>query len=72
MASLARPVRELKAFRRIHLKAGEKRTVEFILSTDDLAFYKSGPELVAEPGGFELWVAPDSASGQKVEFQVVR
>jgi beta-glucosidase len=71
-ASLTRPVRELKAFRRIHLRAGEKQTVEFTLSTDDLAFYKSGGQLSAEPGAFQLWIAPDSASGEMAEFQLVR
>jgi beta-glucosidase len=71
-ASLTRPVRELKSFRRIHLRAGEKQTIEFVLSTDDLAFYKPGAQLTAEPGSFRLWIAPDSASGQMAEFQVVR
>jgi len=71
-ASLTRPVRELKAFRRIHLRAGEKQTIEFVLSTDDLAFYKPGGQLSTEPGRFQLWVAPDAASGQMAEFQVVR
>jgi beta-glucosidase len=71
-ASLTRPVRELKSFRRIHLRAGEKQTVKFVLSTDDLAFYKAGGQLTVEPGAFQLWVAPDSASGLRAEFQVVR
>jgi beta-glucosidase len=71
-ASLTRPVRELKSFRRIHLRAGEKQTIEFVLSTDDLAFYKPGGQLSAEPGSFQLWIAPDSASGQMAEFRVVR
>lgn len=71
-ASLTRPVRELKSFRRIRLRAGEKQTVKFVLSTDDLGFYKAGGQLTVEPGAFQLWVAPDSASGLRAEFQVVR
>jgi beta-glucosidase len=71
-ASLTRPVRELRSFRRMHLRAGEKQTVEFVLSTDDLAFHQPGGQLTAEPGRFLLWVAPDSASGQMAEFEVVR
>lgn len=71
-ASLTRPVRELKSYRRIHLRPGEKREVAFELSTDDLAFYKEGGKLTVEPGAFQLWVAPDSASGQRAEFWVVR
>ena len=71
-ASLTRPVRELRSFRRIHLHPGEKKEVLFELSTDDLAFYREGGELTIEPGAFHLWVAPDSASGQRAEFWVVR
>jgi beta-glucosidase len=71
-ASLTRPVRELKSFRRIHLKPGEKQTVQFVLSTDDLAFYIAGGKLTTEPGAFQLWVAPDSASGERAEFQLIR
>jgi len=70
-ASITRPVRELIGFRRIHLKPGAKQTVELALTTDDLGFYKAGGQLTVEPGAFELWVAPDSASGQMVEFRVL-
>ena len=70
--SVARPVRELKGFQRIHIRPGEKRTVTFTLSTDDLAFYNSQMKLVTEPGAFEAWIAPDSVSGQKIDFAVVR
>jgi beta-glucosidase len=68
--SIARPVRELRAFERIHLKPGEKRTVNFTLNTDDLAFYNDQMKLAVEPGAFEAWVAPDSAAGVRVSFQL--
>jgi beta-glucosidase len=68
--SVARPVRELKGFQRIHLKPGEKRTVTFTVTTDDLASYNPQMKLAAEPGAFEAWIAPDSASGQKMDFAV--
>jgi beta-glucosidase len=71
-ASITRPVRELKAFRRIRLKPGEKRTVEFALTTADLSFYNQRGQLAAEPGKFEVWVAPDSASGLKGSFELLR
>jgi beta-glucosidase len=70
--SVARPVRELKGFQRIHLRSGERRAVTFSLSTDDLAFYNPQMKLVTEPGAFEAWIAPDSVSGQKIDFTVVR
>ena len=70
--SVARPVRELKGFEWIHLKPGEKRTVTFNLSTSDLAFYYDKMQLSAETEAFEAWIAPDSASGLKVSFRVVK
>lgn len=71
VGSITRPVRELKAFRRIHLEPGEKQTVGFHLSTEDLSFYNEGGTLLTEPGVFHVWIAPDSASGLKGEFEVV-
>jgi beta-glucosidase len=67
--SLARPVRELKGFRRVHLKPGEKQSVEFTLKGSDLAFHK-GAQLVTEPGTFQVWIAPDSAAGAPGQFVV--
>jgi beta-glucosidase len=70
VGSITRPVRELKGFQRIHLKAGEKRMVTFDLSTNDLAFYNSDMKLVTEPGAFQVWIAPDSARGVQGSFEV--
>ena len=58
VASVARPVRELKGFRRLHLKAGDKQTVSFRVSENDLAFYNESMQLVTEPGEFHAWIAP--------------
>ncbi|MGE5645695.1 MAG: glycoside hydrolase family 3 N-terminal domain-containing protein [Acidobacteriota bacterium] len=70
VGSVTRPVRELRGFRRVHLKPGEKRTVEFTLSTADLAFYNEEMKLVTEPGAFNVWIAPDAARGPMAEFRV--
>lgn len=69
-ASLSRPVRELRDFRRVHLKPGENQTVEFTLKSSALAFHK-GAQLVTEPGTFQVWIAPDSSAGTPGEFVVV-
>jgi beta-glucosidase len=71
VGSITRPVRELKGFRRLHLKPGEKQTVEFTLRAEDLAFYNDHKKLVTEPGSFQVWVAPDSARGLRADFRVV-
>ncbi len=71
-ASVTRPVRELKAFRRVALKPGERQVVSFTLRRDDLLFI--GQDLVptVEPGRFCLWIAPSAqAEGVSGEFQLV-
>jgi len=70
VASVSRPVRELKGFRRVHLKPGEKKSLTFTLSTNDLAFYNERNQQVTEPGKFHVWVAPDSTRGVEGEFTV--
>lgn len=72
VASVARPVRELKGFRRVHLKAGEHQTVAFTLSADDLAFWNEHNERTTEPGTFHVWIAPDSASGLQGQFELAK
>src|SRR4029079_15148854 len=61
-ASATRPVRELKAFRKIALAPGESKTVEFRLRAADLAFYGLQNRPVVEPGTFDVWVAPSAES----------
>lgn len=70
VGSIVRPVKELKGFERVDLKAGESKTVEFKLSTNDLAFY--GRDLVkkTEPGDFDLWIGSSSKDGLKAQFSI--
>ncbi len=69
-ASLVRPVRELKAFTQVELKAGETKTVRFAVAVSELGFYNNEGVYLIEPGTFNLWVAPDAASGVKQSFEV--
>ena len=70
VGSVTRPVKELKGFRRISLRAGESRTVEMELPVAELAFWGLDGVKKVEPGEFQLWVAGDSASGEPVSFSV--
>ena len=70
VGSVTRPVKELKGFRRISLRAGESRTVEMELPVAELAFWGLDGVKKVEPGEFQLWVAGDSASGEPVSFIV--
>lgn len=70
VGSVVRPVKELKGFQRVALKAGEAKTIEFKLTTDDLAFY--GRDLVkkAEKGDFNVSVGGHSNATLKGTFSV--
>ncbi|MEM2922529.1 MAG: fibronectin type III-like domain-contianing protein [Candidatus Bathyarchaeia archaeon] len=61
MASVTRPVKELKGFKRITLESNEMKRLEFMFSTDDLAFYNRHMRRVVEPGEFEVMVGSSSA-----------
>ncbi|VBB48376.1 Periplasmic beta-glucosidase [uncultured Paludibacter sp.] len=69
VASLARPVRELKGFQKVYLKAGESTTVSFTITPEQLKFYNLESQKVIEPGEFQVWISKDSASGSPVSFQ---
>ena len=70
VGSIARPVKELKGFEKVMLKAGESKTVEFKLTTDDLAFYGIDMERKAEPGDFYLWIGTNSKDGLMGKFEI--
>ncbi len=71
VGSLTRPVRELKQFRRVHLKPGEEQVVEFALPADALAFYNNEEQRLLEPGKFEIYVGGSSLAPLAGEFEVV-
>ncbi|MCL4141324.1 UNVERIFIED_CONTAM: hypothetical protein GTU68_014126 [Idotea baltica] len=70
VGSVTRPVKELKGFKKIFLKKGESKTVRFTISIDDLKFYNSELNLVAEPGDFEIAIAGSSDFEFKNEFSL--
>lgn len=68
VGSLSRPIRELKGFRKLQLKAGETKTVSFTLKSDQLAFWDAGLVKRTEPGEFQVWISKDSQSGEPLNF----
>lgn len=68
VASLTRPVRELKGFRKIKLQPGASAQVQFTLTRQDLAFYDARLQLVSEPGEFDVWIAPNAVAGLRRRF----
>jgi len=71
VASVSRPVRELKGFKRVTLKPGESRAVDLRVAVRDLWFYGLDMKRVVEPGTFRVYVGPNSAEGLEERFEVV-
>ncbi len=69
-ASSTRPVKELRAFRKVHVPAGKTVKVDFVLSAEDLSFYDHNLDFVCEKGEFEIMVGPDSRNLQTVSLSV--
>lgn len=63
VASVVRPVKELKGFKKITLSPNESAQVEFILTDQELGFYNNEAVFTTEPGEFEIWVGTNSAEG---------
>jgi beta-glucosidase len=59
-ASVTRPIKELKGFRRVHLNAGERRSVRFVLQVNQCAYLDEAMQLVIEPGQLEIMVGTSS------------
>ena len=70
-ASMARPVKELKNFEKVMLKAGEQKVVRFTLSEDDLKFYNAQLKYAAEPGEFDVQIGLDSQNVQQNSFELL-
>ena len=69
VGSISRPMKELKGFQKIALKAGESKMVEFKINTDDLRFYNSNLKQVVEPGDFKLFIGGNSRDVKETNFK---
>ena len=71
VASMTRPVKELKGFQRVTLQPGEKRRVEFTLEREQLGFWNREMRYVVEPGEFRIMVGSSSEDVIEAKFEVV-
>ncbi len=69
-SSSTRPVKELKGFRKVFLKAGETKTIDFAITPDLLKYYNHNLDFVLEPGEFQLMTGPDSRDLRSVMLTV--
>ena len=70
VGSVTRPVKELKGFQKVEIKKGETKTVAFKLTENDLKFYNSKLDFIAEPGTFQVFVGSDSNASLSSEFEL--
>ncbi|TCD07041.1 beta-glucosidase BglX [Pedobacter frigidisoli] len=68
VGSITRPVKELKGFQKVSLKAGEIKTISFNISDNDLNFYNSDLKFVAEPGDFQVFIGTNSRDVKTAAF----
>lgn len=72
VAPVTRPVLQLQGFERVHLNPGEKKTVQFTLTPDQLSLYDLNMHRVVEPGTFDILVGSSSTQTIETKLQVVR
>lgn len=71
VGSLSRPVKELKNFQKIMLKAGEEKAVHFSIDENDLKFFNAQLEYAAEPGEFRVQIGLDSQDVKEQSFELL-
>lgn len=71
VASVTRPVKELRGFRQVYLEPGEETEVRFTLGDAELGFHNAALEYVVEPGTFRVMVGPDSKRVKSAEFELL-
>ncbi|WCG84320.1 beta-glucosidase BglX [Pectobacterium sp. A5351] len=71
VASISRPVKELRGFEKVMLQPGESRTVTFTLDQDALKFYNARMQQVVEPGKFDVMIGLDSQRVKSESFTLL-
>ncbi len=69
--SVTRPVKELKGFQKIFLKAGESKEISFKITNEDLKFYNAALKFVAEPGDFKAYIGGSSKDVKEASFKLL-
>lgn len=69
--SMIRPIKELKNFQKVMVKAGEQKVVHFTITEDDLKFYNTQLKYAAEPGKFNVQIGLDSEDVTQQSFELL-
>ncbi|HEV2353380.1 MAG TPA: glycoside hydrolase family 3 C-terminal domain-containing protein, partial [Puia sp.] len=68
VGSVVRPVKELKGFQQVFLRAGESKKVSFTIGADDLRFYNDRLDYIYEPGDFTIYIGGNSRDVKSAKF----
>ncbi|HZH96965.1 MAG TPA: beta-glucosidase BglX [Flavisolibacter sp.] len=71
VGSTTRPVKELKGFQKVFIKAGETKTLAFTITPDDLKFYNYDLKFVSEPGDFKVFIGGNSRDVKEADFKLL-
>lgn len=71
VGSVTRPVKELNGFKKVLLKQGETKTISFQITENDLKFYNSNLDFIAEPGTFQVFVGTNSDTNLMKTFELI-
>ncbi len=72
VASVMRPMRELKAFQKVFLAAGDHCEIRFAVGYDQLGFYLDNGEYVVEPGAFDIYIGDNCLTENCISIQIKR
>ncbi|WP_225035124.1 beta-glucosidase BglX [Winogradskyella sp. SM1960] len=68
VGSITRPVKELKGFELVEIRAGETKTINFTLNKETLGFYNNNGDFIIEPGDFKVFVGGSSITALETDF----
>ncbi|WP_245577732.1 beta-glucosidase BglX [Gelidibacter mesophilus] len=70
VGSITRPVKELKGFELVELKAGETKSIRFKLNNESLGYYNNDGKFIVEPGDFKVFVGGSSITRLESDFEL--
>lgn len=71
VGDVTRPIKELKGFRKIMIKKGEKVIIKFNITPSDLSYYHQDMSFKSDPGDFELYIGTSSADSRMKKFRIL-
>jgi beta-glucosidase len=72
VASVTQPVKKLKGFQKVMIPKGQSKQVSFTIGAEELKFYNSALQWVAEPGDFKVYIGTSSDNVKEASFKLVR